>query len=72
MKCSVTVLGTFDAAFTECLEPLEKTLLTCSGLEEVPKEDFRKGMEKLKSRYQQKIEPISNKIQVNFDIPLNY
>lgn len=62
------MLGTFDAAVTECLEPLEKTLLTCTTLEGVPKEELSKGMDLIKSKYQQKMEPISNKLEVSFDI----
>lgn len=59
------MLGTFDAAFTACIEPMEQTLLACSVLDDVPKEDLSKGIELLKSRFQQKMEPINNKLQVS-------
>lgn len=44
---------------------MEQTLLACSVLDDVPKEDLSKGIELLKSRFQQKMEPINNKLQVS-------
>lgn len=61
------VLGTLDATVIECLEVMEESLMTSTSLEGVPKESLKDGLDLLKSRFSQKFEPISKKLEVRLN-----
>ncbi len=62
---SGAVIGTLDSVVTECMEVLQESLMCSSVFEDVPKETQNKGFELLRTRFQQKMEPISSKLEVS-------